>query len=199
MFKATVSAGVFGLAALTLAFTALASPDVGATGTAWLSSDPGYEGAWKYCYQVDWAGLPHGVSHVDVFLLLDECDCACAPGYFAFPDTIGSGPGTPNGEPCTVYYQGFLLCHGDPSIGIHTPLIKAEPYEDDCEPDKEGWAYICFYSVAAPVFGDYTDVIAIKFGTEWATGDLTGPLPSCDTDYSSLRASVWGEIKSLYR
>jgi hypothetical protein len=178
---------------------ASADPDMWATGSACLSSDPEHEGYWEYCYEISWINLPHGVSHVDLFLLLDECACACSPGYFAFEDTCGSGPGTPNGELCMVYYYGFFECFGDPSIEVETPLVKFEPYADGCEPDTEGWAEVCFYSVAAPIYGGYNDVIALKFGELWATGYLDGPLPDCDTGYSGSSATTWGAVKALYR
>ena len=189
------------LAALvvSVATPVLGDPDMWATGSACLATDPDYAGYWEYCYEVSWAGLPHGVSHVDVFLLLDECVCACSPGYFAFADTCGFGPGIPDGSPCTVYYYGFFECFGDPSIDVETPLVKFEPYENGCEPDTDGWAQVCFYSVAAPIYNTYTDVIALKFGQLWATGDLDGPLPDCDTNYSGANQSTWGAVKALYR
>lgn len=91
-----------------------------------------------------------------------------------------------------VYYYGFFECFGDPSIDVETPLVKFEPYEDGC-------AQLCFYSVAAPVYGAYADVIALKFGQLWAAGDLDGPLPDCDTAYSDAGPSTWGAVKALYR
>jgi hypothetical protein len=178
---------------------ASADPDVWATGSAWLATDPAHIGLWEYCYEVCWAGLPHGVSHVDFLLcLLAECECACEPGYFAFADTAGSGDGTLNGGSCTVYYQGMFSCDGDPSIGIDLPVVKFEPYEDDCEPDVDGCAYLCFFSIGAPVPATSCDFTAIKFGTEFATGLVEGVLPSCDTAFSGAEASTWSGIKALY-
>ncbi len=85
-------------------------------------------------------------------------------------------------------------------MGIDTPLIKFEPYDDQCEPDRDGTAYLCFYSVAAPVpAGIYSDVIAIKFGPDSDTGHLDGVLPSCDTDASKTDDTSWGNVKALYR
>jgi hypothetical protein len=190
---------IFAALALPPVTSVFANPDIWATGSAQLSTDPEHAGYWEYCYEVSWAELPHGVSHVDVFLLLEECACACSPGYFAFSDTCGSGPGTPDGPLCTVYYYGFFECFGDPSIDVETPLVKFEPYEDGCEPAADGWAEICFYSVAAPIYDTYTDVIALKFGVLWATGHLDGPLPDCDTQYSGSSPSSWGAVKALYR
>jgi len=183
---------------LLVGVSASANPDCWATGSAWMSTDPGYEGYWKYCYEFSWSGLPHGLSHVDVFLMLDDCSCVCAPGYFAFADTVGSGPGD-NGGPCTVYYHGFFECYGDPIMGVDTPLIKFEYYENDCEPETDGWAYLCFYSVAAPIpAGTYDDAVGIKFGTDTDMGRLDGVLPSCDAA-SGTDATSWGNVKALYR
>jgi hypothetical protein len=179
---------------------AAGSPDVWAIGSAEWSADPGYENHWKYCYEIYWAGLPHGVSHVDVLLcLIEDCECLCESDYFVFAETVGSGPGTSNGEPCTVYYYGYFECFGDPSIEIFVPVIKFEPYEGDCEPGIDGWAYLCFYSVGAPMWGTFPNYIAIKFGTEFALGDLEGALPGCNTAWSSTESSTWGRVKALYR
>ncbi|MFH1313946.1 MAG: hypothetical protein ABIJ00_12075 [Candidatus Eisenbacteria bacterium] len=182
-----------------LAIPALASPDLWGTSSAWEATEPEYEGYWKYCLTVNWIDLPHGVSHVDLLVMLESCACACTPGYFAFADTVGSGPGT-NSVPCTVYYYGLFECHGDPSIGITDPLVKFEPYENCCEPDKDGYATVCFYSVASPTeAGLYEDVIVLKYSTEYATGDLDGVLPICDPAYSATEPTAWGQIKALYR
>lgn len=199
MLRLIARGALFAALVAVFAVPVVGEPDIWATGTAWLSTDPCHAGYWEYCYEVHWATLPHGVSHVDVFLLLDECACACSPGYFAFEDTCGCGPGTPNGTPCTVYYYGFFECFGDPSIEVETPLVKFEPYEDGCEPAADGWAEVCFYSVAAPIYNFYPGVIALKFGQLWATGDLDGPLPDCDTSYSGREPSTWGAVKALYR
>ena len=100
---------------------ASANPDCWATGTAELTSDPGYLGYWKYCYEICWAGLPYGASHLDVFLMLGECACLCTPGYFAFAYTVGSGPGE---EGCTVYYHASFLCEGDPVMNNGIPTRR---------------------------------------------------------------------------
>ena len=184
-----------------LALPTLADPDLWATGTASEVTEPGYEGYWKYCLTVNWIDLPQGVSHVDVLVMLEECACACSLGYFAFADTVGSGPGT-NSVPCTVYYYGPFECFGDPSIGITDPLVKFEPHEEGthCEPDKDGYATVCYYSVASPTEADiYEDVIVLKYSTEYALGDLDGVLPICDPAYSATEPTAWGQIKSLYR
>jgi hypothetical protein len=79
------------------------------------------------------------------------------------------------------------------------PLVKFEPYENHCEPDVEGWAYLCFYSVAEPIQIDHCDCVGIKFAGDFAIGSLTGVLPGCDTAYSPTDAAAWGNIKALYR
>ena len=199
MSKVIGSLGLAAVSILLLTSLGMADPDLWATSTACEATEPGYEGYWKYCVTVDWINLPHGVSHVDVLLMLEECACACSPGYFAFADTVGSGPGG-NGEPCTVYYNGLIECHGDPSIDIPDPLVKFEPYEGSCEPDKDGSVTACFYSVASPTeHAVFEDVIILKFSTQYATGDLDGVLPICDPQYSSAGPATWGQIKALYR
>jgi hypothetical protein len=183
--------------------SAAAQECVWGTSTAELSSDPGYGGYWKYYMDIGWDVTSyngHGVSHIDFFLGLEECECVCAQGYFAFTDTVGMGPGTPNGGECTVYWYGTFECEGDPTIPDGVPLIKFQYFEDDCEPDKVGTVHLCFYSVAAPVpSGTFTDALAVKFGPYFEKGDLVGVLPSCETAYSAAETSAWGSLKALFR
>ncbi|MGD9141617.1 MAG: hypothetical protein PVJ42_08760 [bacterium] len=189
-----------GIVAVLLVSSAYGSPDLSASGSAWLATEPGHEGYWKYCYEVTWSNLPHGVSHLDFLLtMLEDCPCLCTPGYFVFEDTVGTGPGVYGEDPCTVLYYGYFECEGDPSIPIYGPLIKFEPYEGGCEPSTEGTAYLCYYSVAAPVYGTWVDYLAIKFSGESEYGTLTGPLPSCETGVSAIEVSTWGNVKALYR
>jgi hypothetical protein len=176
---------------------------VSGTSTAELTADIGYEGYWKYCIEITWDVTGYngyGLSHADVFLGLENCICVCDSGYFAFADTVGSGPGTPNGGPCTVYWYGMFLCDGDPTIPDGMPLIKFEYYENDCEPGEAGSVCFCFYSIAAPTtVGTFTDALGIKFGPDFEKGDLVGVLPSCETAYSGFEQSTWGTVKALYR
>jgi hypothetical protein len=182
---------------LLISVPAGADPDCWATGNAEMTSDPGYLGYWKYCYEINWSGLSHGASHLDVFILLEDCACLCTPGYFAFADTVGTGPGEGG---CTVCYHASFLCEGDPTMANGLPTIKFEYFENGCEPAHDGLAYVCFYSVAAPIpEGTYEDAIGIKCGTECYTGCLTGVMPSCDTNASATENSTWGGVKALYR
>jgi hypothetical protein len=203
LVKSGVHAGVIILFILVAAVSLAAQEFVWGTCTAELTSDPGYEGYWKYCIDMGWdvTGYDgHGLSHVDVFLGLEDCECVCSEGYFAFTDTVGSGPGTLNGGPCTVYWHGTFNCEGDPTIPDGVPLIKFQYFEGECEPDKAGSASVCFYSVASPVpAGTFIDAFGIKFGPYFEKGDLVGVLPSCDTAHSVTETSVWGRLKALFR
>jgi hypothetical protein len=188
---------------LALATTAGTQEYVWGTSTAEISTGPDYPGYWRYLIEIGWDVTNYngyGLSHIDVFLGLEGCACVCAPGYFAFTDTVGSGPGTPNGGPCTVYWYGTFNCEGDPTIPDGVPLVKFEYYEDTCEPDKVGSASLCFYCVAAPTPpGTFVDALGVKFGPEFEKGDLVGVLPTCDNAYSETDPSTWGKLKALYR
>jgi hypothetical protein len=172
------------------------------TSSAALSNDPGFEGYWKYCFEISWdvTGYDgYGVSHIDILLGLELCPCVCFDGYFAFADTVGSGPGTTNGSGCTVYWYGYFECEGDPTVPDGEPTNKFQYFEDACEPNEVGWAEICFYSVAAPTpVGCFIDALGIKFGPYFEKGDLDGVLPTCDWAYSGMTASTWGQIKALF-
>ncbi|MFZ1947040.1 MAG: hypothetical protein WAW06_05800 [bacterium] len=182
--------------------SAFATQDViWGTGSAWYSTDPGFEGYWKYCLTLHWDvtrfdGKPHAMSHVSVLLGLENCPGVCSPGYFASPDTAGTGTGT-NG--CTVHYYMEFDCRGDPTLGISVPTIKFEPYYDNCEPDIAGTAYLCFYSVASPrPIGAYDATLGIKFGQNIALGTLEGVLPRC-APTTPVAPTTWGAIKAMLR
>ena len=185
---------------LALASRATASPDVWATGTAWRSDDPGFEGYWKYCYEVHWTGLPHGVSHIEIFLCRPiESECGCYPDFFAFADTVGQGyQDCGEGCPTVHYYAGFEVS-GDPSTGLDGLLVKFEPYEGLPEASAEGSASLCFYSIAAPFYGTHLDQVSVKFADGFALGPLDGPLPVCSQGYSPAGVSTWGCVKAKYR
>jgi hypothetical protein len=171
------------------------------TSSAWYSTDPGFEGYWKYCFTLHWDvtrydGKPHAMSHVSLVLGLENCPDACSPGYFEAPDTAGNGTGT---DGCVVNYYMEVNCKGDPSIGITVPTVKFEPYCDLCEPDIAGTAYLCLYSVSSPrPIGAYDASLWIKFGLNIASGTLEGVLPRCAST-TLVEPTTWGAIKALLR
>jgi hypothetical protein len=200
MRRSLVCAGsiLAALACLAAATAAHAQP-VWGTSTAELSTDPGFEGLWKYCFDINWnTNLwgAQGLSHADVFLGLEDCATACDPGRFAFADTVGSGGGEGG---CTVYYQGEFLCDGEPHFPqFPYPTVKFEYYSGDCEPGAANSAHVCFYSVFVPAPpAVHPDALGIKFGLNTGTGPLEGPLPMCEV--SPVDETTWGTIKHLYR
>lgn len=200
MCKLYVGAAMVTAFLLAFAVWGEASPEVWATGTVRLSSDPGFVGYWQYCYAIAWSGLPHSVSHVELILCRpDDCDCTCSPEHFAFADTIGVGSGMASEDPAIVHYYGHFELLGDRSTGLQVTLLKFEPFEGLSEPAAEGSADLCFYSLAPPVQGNFTNHISVKCADEVVLGDLDGPLPGCDTLFSPNSGSTWGYVKTLYR
>jgi hypothetical protein len=98
-----------------------------------------------------------------------------------------------------VHYYGLFEPFGDRSTGLQVTLLKFEPFEGLSEPSAEGSADLCFYSLAPPVQGDFTDHIHVKYAGGSVLGDLDGPLPGCDTLFSPTDGSTWGHVKTLYR
>ena len=167
------------------------------TSSATYPNDPGFEGMWKYCLEIEWDTTGHGLSHTVLFIGLEICPLYCDEGFFAFPDPAGSGPGEGG---CTVTYHGSFLCDGDPTMpGDQGPTIKFEYDEETgCEPAATGNATLCFYSSGFPTEPDvFVDYLGIKYGTDIGTGDLEGVLPSCVI--SPVEAASWGSVKALYR
>jgi hypothetical protein len=175
-----------------------ASPEIWATGTARPCDAPEFEGFWEYCYEVHWTGLRNAVSHIEVILCPSgDCGCDCDPEFFAFADTVGRG--NAQEDQILVHYYGGMESSGDPSTGLEGFLIKFEPFEGLSEPGQDGSATLCFYSVAAPVLGNYPDRIGMKFGGEYALGVLDGALPGCRQGFSPTDTKTWGYVKALYR
>jgi hypothetical protein len=200
---ALVSLLLFAAVFAGLAFIGGSAPGrevVSGTSTAWLSSDPGFEGYWKYCLKITWdvteyGGKPHDVSHISIILNLEDCERACSPGYFAFADTAGSSVG---GDGCTIYYYTEFNCKGDPTIPEGGPTIKFEPYTGECETGVSGTANVCFYCLAPPKLSTtFPSSVWIKFGLNVASGTLEGAMPNCIAPANSVRTSTWGAIKAL--
>lgn len=171
---------------------------VSATSSAWLAADTGFEGYWKYCITVTWnvrdfSDPAHSLSHVSILLGLETCSLVCQPGYFAFDDTVGTSSGY---DGCTVYYYSEFNCKGEPTIPVHVPTLKFEPFATSCEPGVAGTAHVCFYSVAPPkVTTAYPSSVWIKFGQNVTSGKIEGALPGCR--FAGVEASTWGRIKAL--
>jgi hypothetical protein len=109
------------------------------------------------------------------------------------------GSGIAMEDPDVVHYYGGCEPSGDPSTGLPVTLLKFEPFEDIGEPDVEGSAEVCFYSLAPPFEGYFENRIAIKFADGSILGHLDGPIPGCDTVFSPTDVSTWGHVKILYR
>ena len=184
--------------ALLLAVSADAQvPIVSGTSTAEPADDPAFEGCWRYCFDISWTLPDHAMSHTSVFLDLAACTCVCDAGYFAFADTVGSGPGDGG---CTVFYYGLFECDGDPHFPGLGPTVKFEPLETGCAPGRAGSLHACFYSLLPPTEETEFDAnLGVKYGLETATGALIGVLPDCECDMNPVERTRWGALKALYR
>jgi hypothetical protein len=184
-----------------LGIPAVGSADaVWGTGLAYVTSEPGFEGYWEYCFHIYWDTTEYGgqgMSHTTIYLALAECVCACEEGYFGFHEIAGVGVGEGG---CELDYYGEFDCDGDPHFPIEGPTVKFEPFEDVCEPGSTGWVHVCYFSLFPPTDpGIFEDHLGIKFGQNVETGDLDGVLPYCECDQTPTEPSAWGVIKSLYR
>ena len=128
---------------------------------------------------------------------------ACLCQDFADALNWASPAGSSDGEPdgCTVYYDVFLECDGDPSIdGIEGILLKWEPIEDEfCEPGPVGSGTFTFFSDLPPVAIDEENLFLIeKHSGEACEGAITGVFPSLVCDPVATDASSWSRLKRLY-
>lgn len=168
-------------------------------------------GLWQYTLTVDWdTGTQHGLSHLDLLMGYENHNCECDQFSFAFPDTAGSSEGERGAvsykfqlrdDPCTVFYEGFFECWGDPSIpGVYEPLLKFEPYEGDgCEPGPVGSMTVVFYSDWEPVpVMMPNEWLVIKFAGYSCFGQVDGVLPQLDCIHTAAESADWSGVKSKY-
>ncbi len=159
-------------------------------------------GAWCYTLTVTWdTGEMTALSHLD--LIVDApggtCGCQDIADAINFDYPAGSSDGEP--DACTVEYEAFLECNGDPSIPIEGILFKWEPLIDDpyCEPGPVGTGQFIFYSDYAPVaVDDSLPLVAEKNDGSHCEGTIDGVFPGLECNPVATEASTWSEVKSLY-
>ena len=195
------------LALLLLLMIPFASPAqaqcVSGTVTAEQTNDPGFVGLWKYCVNVEWNLGRFELSHLDVFLELENCECVCDPRLIKFGEPAGWQTGEyEDGQNCILDYFGEYACKGDPSSpdAMNGPAVKFEPDEiSACPPGISGSGSFCFYSPMPPSPpAVHANGLAIKHGQQVCYGTLEGVLPTCDCSLPTHRSTI-GVIKATYR
>lgn len=189
------------LLAVLAASGASAQCDIAGTIAAAPSADPLLP-AWEYTLTVTWdTGTQYAVSHID--LLLDEVGGTCMCSDFSAALTRVNPAGASGGSPgaCSVTWDSFLECRGDPSIpGVDGILLKFEPRAGACEPGTVGTGTFVFHSDLAPVPVD-ENIISMtdKFGLNYCFGTLTGVFPGMACNPVPNAVSTWGAVKGMYR
>ena len=157
---------------------------------------------WEYTLVVTWdTGSMNALSHAD--LMLDPVGGTCSCQDFEDTLLLVNPAGTSEGEGgCTVSYNAYLECQGDPSIPeVDGIMLKFEPIEDpECEPDVTGVATFVFYSDQAPVPVD-EDILSLvdKFDLNYCFGNLTGEFPGMACNPVPSDGNSWGGLKGDYR
>lgn len=196
---------MIGMLLLTLVFgVQAAQADCFIGGTITASPNPDLMGPnWMYTMVITWdTGNAYSLSHANLLLDpgLGTCTCADFEDALIWGSPIGYSDGTPGG--CTVNYEGYLECEGDPSIPtVDGFLLKFEPIEDEfCEPGPTGTGTFVFYSNLAPAPID-EDVLSVvdKHALEYCFGNMSGDFPSMACDPVSSEDSSWGNVKGMFR
>jgi len=156
---------------------------------------------WQYTLVVDWnTGSNYALSHLD--LLLDPVGGTCSCSDFAAALMLVNPAGVSDGDGgCTVNYNAYLECNGDPSIpGVDGILLKFEPLEQGCEPGPTGTATLVFYSNLGPVPVD-EEILSLvdKYALQHCFGNLTGFFPGMACNPVDDQGSAWGSVHGLYR
>ena len=205
------STSIFLLTALLFGVVGLAQAEceLAGTCTAAVNTDEPELGYWRYTLEVDWdTGLQYALSHLDLLMGYENHNCLCEQFAFGFPSPSGWSDSDPRRKtnlrddgPCTVYYEGFFECYGDPSIpGIEEPILKFEPIEeDDCEPGPQGTLVVIFYSDWPPVAVEQpNDWLVIKYAGHSCRGEVAGELPELECIYTAVEHLNWGGVKKHY-
>ncbi len=173
-------------------------------GTITAGDNPDPEGpAWMYTLELTWdTGSVHGLSHVNLLLDPGLGTCLCQDFHDAliWESPVGYSDGYPDG--CTVDYEGYIECEGDPSLsGFEGFLLKFEPIEGgSCEPGSTGTGTFVFYSdlPPAPIDEDVLSVVD-KHSQEHCAGHLAGDFPAMVCDPVSNEDAAWGQLKGMFR
>jgi hypothetical protein len=180
---------------------ALAECFIGGTITA--SPNPDLSGPhWMYTMVVTWdTGNSYSLSHANLLMDIAGGTCVCQDfmDAMSWGDPAGSSEGTP--APCSVEYQAFLECDGDPSIpNVDGILLKFEPIEGECEPGPTGTGTFVFYSNLDPYPID-EEILSVvdKDALEYCFGHLAGDFPGMACDPVSNEDSSWGNLKGMFR
>jgi hypothetical protein len=163
-------------------------------------------GAWVYTVIISWdTGTPYALSHFNMILDVEfgECTCYDFQSALNWANPAGYSTGYDSyGDPCTVDYNLYLECGGDPSVpDVDAPLLKFEPQEyDDCEPGPMGEGTFTFYSDYAPApIADYDSFLVDKHNGLACFGTLTGVFPGLPCDPVGDLDQSWGGLKDIYR
>ena len=190
---------IFALGLVALAPLPSSAKTVWGTAVAEPATEPGFEG---YCHdqlEISWDTAEmggHGMSHVDFFLSLGVCHCACYADVVKFDDVPGAGVGE---DGCDLGFVGLYECLGDPHYPEKGATVKFEHDESGCDPAASGTVFLDFYSVFGP--GEpqaHIGALGIKAGTYIDEGAIIGVLPLCECG-SPVESSSWGVVKALYR
>jgi len=111
------------------------------TVSAQLSSDPGFEGLYKYTVTGCWDVSQYGLSHIDFFLQLKDLECICDPRVIKFPTPGGTSDGVSDEGACKVTYTGKYNCMGDPTVPaeLKAPTVKFTELSLKSDSRRSSW------------------------------------------------------------
>jgi hypothetical protein len=198
--KGLVVAGLIALLPVTVSAQNCTLVDIEVS--AELSTDPGYEGMYKYTMTGSWELDGVGAISYVLFSLGAECPCLCDSlvDMVYFENTAGTSTGeTTRGDACEARYNGFIECDG--LLETDDVALKYEVLGNMCDPKEAGTGTWFFYSTLSPLpYAEYTDAVYFKYGENLCTGTLTGQLPNClECIQVPTEDKTWGAIKSIYR
>jgi hypothetical protein len=169
--------------------------------TAEITTDPGFEGLYKYTLTLDWNFPMYALSHPALFLDFEACECACDPGVALFGTPAGHTTSEEDGLVCENDWFGEYVCTGDPSLPgtVNGPAVKWDPDETLCTPGTVGSGTLCFYTPLPPAASlTHTGAIALKHDTEICYGDIVGTMPICDCTVG-VEATSLGKVKAEFQ
>jgi hypothetical protein len=163
------------------------------TVTSELSTDPGFEGLYKYTVTGSWDVTQYGLSHIDFFLTLKDLECICDPRVAQFATPAG----TSNGEGDRPVHRACRRVQL--RAPEHSPELRATikfPVSRAGKRRRTGTGS----SIAFPPSPYSVDPegVAIKHGQQVCLGALAGTMPMGDCS-TPAETKSWGGVKAIYR
>jgi hypothetical protein len=150
--------------------------------SAQISSDPGFEGLWRYHVSLQWILQAEDRIPLVFYLDLREFEESCTSGDIVFDNPAGVLPGLDSGMGyCEAPYDGVYLCWRDrrvPFASLGGTAVFEPVIVETCLLPAASEGIVVFYSELPPGSSrTHYNALAVELPRDLVFGDVHGPLP----------------------